>query len=373
MKAAPQARGAKSNDASAARRACGRNALKGALIGQVLQCNGSAGCFAAPVVRDIFGQVTHPVHTWALVLAGGEGSRLQGLTRNVHGVVVPKQFCSLQGGPSLLQEALQRAATVASTQRVSTVVAAQHRQWWTSMLGLVRPKNIFVQPHNRGTAHGILLPLLRIEAMDPDAVVVLLPADHHLREEEILVESLREAADLANAERDSIYLLGIEPEEADPELGYVLPASRARRGPALVSRFVEKPTSIQARAMIDQGALWNSFIMAASARALLNLFDSSFETARNAMQTLDGAQLDEAYQHLRAVDFSRDVLAGNESTLRVLPVPQCGWSDLGTASRVESTLRRLKEEAKGPTSRPYFPTHLILADQCSRQAADLHA
>jgi mannose-1-phosphate guanylyltransferase len=323
--------------------------------------------------ETLFRQVSHPLHTWALVLAGGEGSRLQGLTRNVHGVVVPKQFCSLQGGPSLLQEALQRAATVASMQRVGTVVAAQHRQWWTSMLALVRARNIFVQPHNRGTAHGILLPLLRIEAMDPDAVVVLLPADHHLREEEILGESLREAADLANSERDSIYLLGIEPEEADPELGYILPASGSRRGPAMVSRFVEKPTQVQARAMIEQGALWNSFIMAASARALLNLFDSSFETARKAMQTPTGAQLYEAYQHLRAVDFSRDVLAGSESTLRVLAVPQCGWSDLGTASRVESTLRRLKEEAKGPTTRPYFPTHLILANQCLRQAADLHA
>lgn len=323
------------------------------------------------------------IHTWALVLAGGEGSRLQGLTRNVHGVVVPKQFCSLQGGPSLLQEALQRAATVASMQRVCTVVAAQHRQWWTSMLGLLRPRNIFVQPHNRGTAHGILLPLLRIADMDPDATVVLLPADHHLRDEEIMVESLRAATELASAQPDSIYLLGIEPEEADAELGYILPASVTRRGPAAgpaaVARFVEKPSQAEAHQMIEQGALWNSFIMAASVRALLNLFDGSFETARNAILTLDGAQLDEAYQHLRPVDFSRDVLSGNESCLRVLPVPQCGWSDLGTTSRVESTLRRLKDDAIGPTTRPFFPTHLILADQCSRQlssragAADLHA
>jgi mannose-1-phosphate guanylyltransferase len=317
-----------------------------------------------------------------LVLAGGEGSRLQGLTRNVHGVVVPKQFCSLQGGPSLLQEALQRAATVASMQRVSTVVAAQHRQWWTSMLGILRPRNIFVQPHNRGTAHGILMPLLRIAEMDPDATVVLLPADHHLRNEDIMVESLREAAELANADPGHIYLLGIEPDEPDAELGYILPASRrgvASGGSAPVARFIEKPSQAQAQALIGQGALWNSFIMAASVRALLNLFDASFETARNAMQNLDGALLDEAYLHLRPVDFSRDVLSANAGSLRVLPVPQCGWSDLGTTSRVESTLRRLKAESIGPALRPYFPTHLILAEQCSRQlssragVADLHA
>jgi mannose-1-phosphate guanylyltransferase len=327
--------------------------------------------------------VKHRLHTWALVLAGGEGSRLQGLTRNVHGVVVPKQFCSLQGGPSLLQEALQRAATVAPMQRVCTVVAAQHRQWWTSMVGYLRGQNVIVQPHNRGTAHGILLPLLRIAEMDSEATVVLLPADHHLRNEEIMIESLREAAELARAQSDSIYLLGIEPEEPDAELGYILPASRSRNSPAAVLRFIEKPAQARARALIEQGALWNSFIMAASARALLNLFDGAFETARRAMQTLEGAQLDEAYQHLRAVDFSRDVLSGNESALRVLPVPQCGWSDLGTASRVESTLRRLMDDAIGPAVRPYSPTHLILADQCSRQlsrtdgrragSADIHA
>jgi mannose-1-phosphate guanylyltransferase len=325
----------------------------------------------------------HRLHAWALVLAGGDGSRLHGLTRNVHGVVVPKQFCSLQGGPSLLQEALQRAATVAPMQRVCTIVAAQHRQWWTSMLGYLPHRNVIVQPHNRGTAHGILLPMLRIAEMDPEATVVLLPADHHLRNEEVMIESLREAAGLASTQPDSIYLLGIEPEEPDPELGYILPASRSRSRPAEVLRFIEKPAQRRARALIEQGALWNSFIMAASARALLSLFDGVFETASRAMQTLEGARLDEAYQHLRPVDFSRDVLPGNESALRVLSVPQCGWSDLGTTSRVESTLRRLMDDAIGPTARPYSPTHLILADQCSRQlsrtdgrgagAADIHA
>jgi len=304
---------------------------------------------------------------WALVLAGGEGSRLHSLTRNVHGVMVPKQYCSLQGGASLLQEALQRAAAVAPMQRVCTVVAAQHRQWWTSMLtGVLRARNVIVQPQNRGTAHGILLSLLRIADKDPDATLVMLPADHHLRNEEILSESLREAADLASMRPDAIYLLGIEADEPDPEMGYILPASRAQPGPAAVVQFLEKPTQVHAKALIDQGALWNSFIMAASVRALLNLFDDRFETAREAMK-LDGAPLDAAYQLLPTVDFSRDVLAGNESVLRVLPVPHCGWSDLGTASRVASTLRRLKDDAIGPTVRPYFPTHLILADQCSRQ------
>jgi mannose-1-phosphate guanylyltransferase len=332
----------------------------------------------------MIGRVKHRLNTWALVLAAGEGSRLHGLTRNVHGVVVPKQFCSLQGGPSLLQEALQRAATVAPMQRVCTVVAAQHRQWWTSMLGYLRQANVIVQPHNRGTAHGILLPLLRIAEMDPEAVVVVLPADHHFRDEEIMIASLREASELASANPTSIYLLGLEPGEPDSDLGYILPATRSRAKPTAVLRFIEKPTLSRARSLIDQGALWNSFVFAASVRTLLNLFDRTFETAVQAMQSLEGAQLDQAYQHLRAVDFSRDVLPGNEDSLQVLPVPQCGWTDLGTQARVEMTLRRLLDDSIGPAVRPYFPTHLNLADQCLRLqgsradgrragAADLHA
>src|ERR1700761_5328275 len=105
--------------------------------------------------------------SWAVVLAAGEGSRLQGLTRNSNGIVVPKQFCSLQGGPSLLQETIQRGLAVAPAQRVCAVVAAQHEQFWDRMLSAMPEKNVVVQPHNRGTAHGILLPLLRIAAQDP--------------------------------------------------------------------------------------------------------------------------------------------------------------------------------------------------------------
>jgi mannose-1-phosphate guanylyltransferase len=319
-----------------------------------------------------------------LVLAGGDGSGLQGLTRNVHGVLVPKQYCSMQGGPSLMQEALQRAATVASMQRVCTVVAAQHRHWWTSMLGYLRQSNVIVQPHNRGTAHGILLSLLRIADTDPDAVVVMLPSDHHLRDEEPMIGCLREAQELASANPESIFLLGLEPTEPDCNLGYILPAQRSRANPTAVLRFVEKPSLSRARSLIDQGALWNSFIMAASARTLLNLYDRTFETAIEALKSLEGAALDQAYQRLRALDFSRDVLPGNESLMQVLTVPECGWSDLGTTDRVELTLRRLLDDSIGPTLRPYFPIHLNLADQCARLqrsrtdgrgfgAADLHA
>ena len=91
-------------------------------------------------------------NTWALVLAAGEGSRLRSLTTMRSGVAVPKQFCSLQGGPSLLQEALQRAEAVAPRARICTIVAEQHRRWWEGPLWSLPAQNVIVQPDNRGTA-----------------------------------------------------------------------------------------------------------------------------------------------------------------------------------------------------------------------------
>ncbi len=308
----------------------------------------------------------HRFETWALVLAAGEGSRLRSLTRNEHGVVLPKQFCSLQGGPCLLQEALQRAASVAPLQRICSVVAEQHRQWWTPLLSYLPEQNVISQPQNRGTAFGILLPLLRIIERDPDATVVLLPADHYLRDEKVMARALRSAAALAHADPASIYLLGVEPDEPDTELGYIVPASRSGAGAASVLRFVEKPDAIRARVLLDAGALWNVFIMAASVRTLLGLFDSRFAMAIAAMRGFEGAPLDSIYQNLHTVDFSKDVLQGRESMLKVLTVPHCGWTDLGTPERVGRILEALQDTA----TPPYFPAHVSLADQFMRAASN---
>jgi mannose-1-phosphate guanylyltransferase len=299
--------------------------------------------------------------TWALVLAAGEGSRLRGLTRNEHGIAVPKQFCSLQSGPCLLQEALQRASAVAPLSRICSVVAEQHREWWTPVLNYLPEQNVIVQPQNRGTAYGILLPLLRIVERDPDAIVVLLPADHYLRDEATMAAALHRAADLARSAPSSIYLLGVEPDEPDSELGYILPASSSREDVADVLRFVEKPNETRARALLDQGALWNVFILAGSVRTLLGLFDSSYAATIAAMRGFEGANLGSVYQRLGTVDFSKDVLQGNESILKVLTVPQCGWTDLGTPERIGLILDQLPEAEIARYS--HFPAHVSLAHQ----------
>jgi mannose-1-phosphate guanylyltransferase len=287
-------------------------------------------------------------HTWALVLAAGEGSRLRSLTTSAAGETVPKQFCSLYEGPSLFHEAVRRARSVADENCICAVVAEQHRRWWEGLRSEVSPRNMIVQPRNRGTAIGILLPLLHIVKRNPRASIVLLPSDHHVRREEVLSASLRAGAEQLRWRLDELILLGLKPEEADPELGYIVPGRNDGRGALSVTRFVEKPNVAAARQLIEQGALWNAFILLARAQALLAGFKRrvpEIVTAMNAALERDeiaggATHIGELYGSLPSLDFSHDVLPGRESVLRVLPVPECGWSDLGTPKRVAETLAR---------------------------------
>jgi mannose-1-phosphate guanylyltransferase len=315
----------------------------------------------------------HGARSWAVILAGGDGSRLHALTRNASGIAVPKQFCSLQGGPCLLETALRRVSAIAPFRRVCTVVAAQHRRWWQGLFSDLPAQNVIIQPHNRGTAHGILLALLQILARDPDAHVVLLPADHYVRDEGTLARYLRRAAELARINDREVYLLGIEPDAPDTEFGYVVPGPRRfKDSPSQVLKFVEKPTAEMAKMLLDGGALWNTFMIAGSLWALLRLFDGSFSSTVVSIShmterriKLERGVFDQLYERLPSIDFSRDVLQRHETMLRVLPVPNCGWNDLGTPQRIGMTLRHLQEDFDAPrTQATQF--HLNLADQYAR-------
>jgi mannose-1-phosphate guanylyltransferase len=287
-------------------------------------------------------------NTWAVILAAGDGKRLREITTTTQGETIPKQFCSLRSRACLLEDAIERAYAVAPPQQVCAVVAAQHRRWWALPLSVIAPRNIFVQPANRGTAHGILLALLRLEARDADATVVLLPADHYLSDESKMARTLRVAANLASDNRDRIYLLGAAPDGPDEELGYIVPAARPGEGPEAVVAFVEKPSSERARELVKNGALCNTFIVAGTVRALLALFDAGFFKTIAAMRAAlkstaasTPSPLDALYENMESIDFSNEVLALHPERLEVLRVPPCGWTDLGTPRRVAAVVRHL--------------------------------
>ena len=286
--------------------------------------------------------------SWAVVLAAGDGTRLASLTTDSRGNAVPKQFCSLHGESSLLQDALQRARAIAPRERLCVIVAERHRTYWQEALWSLPERNVVVQPRNCGTAHGILLAVLHILVRDPQAHVVFLPADHYVRDEAALARGLETAAALTKRNSQNLLLLGIEPDEPDPELGYIVPGERRVDGSRAVLHFVEKPQRELARELMGRGALWNSFIFAAHGAALLELLRARLPETVAAMARAVGQyvrdrhheSLSELYSTLETVDFSRAIVQGAEARLRVVTAAACGWTDLGTPQRVIEALQR---------------------------------
>lgn len=297
---------------------------------------------------------------WAIVLAAGEGSRLSTLTADAAGVPVPKQFCSLWGGHSLLHDALQRAKQVVQRGRICAVVAAQHRQWWETPLWSLPGSNRIVQHQNRGAGTGLLLGLLHVASRDPGATVVVLPSDHYVRDEPALADVIGRALAFARRSDEHAILVGQRPEDACPELGYIVPASAPETGLSEVLEFVEKPSPVRACELVARGALWNSFIVVASAAALLRLYRRQYAHVLGTLQQsvandCDSPETGEVtagfYRDLPTIDFSRDILRGQEASLRVLGAPPCGWADLGSPrllGRVVRGARPLRTSGRGP-------------------------
>jgi mannose-1-phosphate guanylyltransferase len=177
---------------------------------------------------------------WAIVLAAGAGSRLRTLTTDERGST-PKQFCSLSGGESLLELSLARAERLVPRSRVLVIVAAEHETHWRAQLRHLPRGNVIVQPRNRGTAPGLVLPLLTVCSRDPDPTVVVLPSDHYVHDEVELGRALLRACHGVESGSASIVPLGIAAEYPATDYGWITPGRGV--GPFKpVEAFVEKPS-----------------------------------------------------------------------------------------------------------------------------------
>jgi mannose-1-phosphate guanylyltransferase len=292
--------------------------------------------------------MTGNAHLWAIVLAAGEGTRLRAITKNDEGHAVPKQFCSFDSDRSMLQWTLDRAKALVPEERIVCIVAKQHALWWKDELAQLPTENIVVQPLNRGTAAGLLLPLMHILTRDRKARVVVLPSDHYIADEQVLHRAIKTGVGALDRLKNRLLLLGITPDVVDPAYGWIVPKGDSNAVIYEVATFVEKPDLKRASALYRQGALWNSFMFVGLASTLLTLYGFALpELFQKFLMTLgdkrslaDEARVQLVYESLASHDFSRDVLEPAAPLLRVLPVPPCGWSDLGTPGRLERYLSR---------------------------------
>jgi mannose-1-phosphate guanylyltransferase len=294
----------------------------------------------APVVMPSVRKSRYP---WAVVLAGGDGTRLQSLTLKIAGDSRPKQFCSIFGGESLLTQTRARLESLFHVDRELLVVTRAHEAYYRDELRNVDDSRILPQPLNRGTVVAVALALLHILQRDADAVVVFVPCDHYYSDGEAFGRAIRSAISGAEQYPDSIVLLGAEAHYAEVEYGWIELGSAIshEQGPFLrVNRFWEKPSLPQARALLRRGCLWNTFVTIGNASTFLDLLCSQVpNSVLSINKALAENALEAAYRPMPAV-VSRQVLAPQPHRLLVFRDTTSGWADLGSPTRVMEVLVR---------------------------------
>jgi mannose-1-phosphate guanylyltransferase len=282
---------------------------------------------------------------WALVLAGGDGTRLQELTRQLTGAPIPKQYCRILGDRSLLEATIARIEPFVPAVRTLAIVNEAHLPLARPQLTALLEQNVLVQPANRDTGPGILLSLLELARRDPDAVVAVFPSDHDVRDERALRRCVGEMASAVARHPQRIALLGIRPDRIDTSLGYVAPGARlAASGRVFrVRAFHEKPSLPLASRIVHRGGLWNSFVMVGREARFLALLLAlrPDDVSRVSALPADAVARASAYQGLAAWNFSRDFLQRIPRHLIVTRGEHLGWSDWGTPEAIERTFATL--------------------------------
>jgi mannose-1-phosphate guanylyltransferase len=293
-----------------------------------------------------------------IVLAAGEGNRLRSFVENLRGDALPKQYVNFIGKRSMLEHTFYRAQKMIPAERLFTVVSHSHLQHpeVTRQLSSRPMACIVEQPDNRDTGPGLLLPLAHLYKRYPDSTVVVFPSDHFILEEDLFMVYVDQAFRVVEQDPAKVVLLGINPSEAEPEYGYIVPGKKLygplAPGACEVSRFIEKPERDVARDVVSGGGLWNTLVMIFKTKIFLKeisridpLLFGFFERIWRAIGTPSvGDVVKKVYEQVHPVNLSKgflEILAlQRPSRLVVLPVRGVHWSDWGSEQRIMTVLNK---------------------------------
>ena len=293
-----------------------------------------------------------------IVLAGGEGQRLKPFVHELRRNALPKQYVNIIGTRSMIEHAFARTEKVIPRERIFTVVNRGHltHPEVNQQLSTRSKGTVVIQPENRDTYAGVLLPLMHIHKRYPGANVVVFPSDHFIVEEDLFVSYVDLAFLALEQNPSSIVLLGVEPDGPEPEYGYILPDGELISSVPLYMRkirlFIEKPDPTLAQGLVAQGGLWNTMVMIFNSDTMLELIHrltpkmhAAFQEILTAIGTPRERQVvDKVYRGTKNMNFSEEVLQPlalvRPSCLSVLPVAGVFWSDWGSKSRIVNSLKK---------------------------------
>jgi mannose-1-phosphate guanylyltransferase len=275
-------------------------------------------------------------HTYAVIMAGGGGTRLWPISRKKH----PKHLLPLLGEVSLFQDTLKRLEGLIPPEHIYIATTAEQEQELKCQAPLIPVNNFLIEPTPRGTASIVGLAATTLLKHDPGAVMSILPSDHFIRNKKIFHDVLRLAVQVAR--KDFLVTLGIPPSYPSTGYGYIKlkeeltgivdhPLYR-------VAQFTEKPDEANARLMITSGDyLWNSGMFIWRADRILSEFKRQMPDLMSALDRIgdpsgnpeQGSRFESEWSQLRSETIDYGIME-HAKNLVVFPSAGMQWSDIGS-------------------------------------------
>ncbi|KKC30219.1 mannose-1-phosphate guanylyltransferase [Caldanaerobacter subterraneus] len=277
-----------------------------------------------------------------VIMAGGKGERFWPKSR----VKMPKQFLNLYGNKTMIQQTVDRLKKIMPVENIFVVTNIDYAAIISEQIPDLPTENILIEPMAKNTAACIGLAALHTERLDKDSIMVVVPSDHVIKDEEAYIEILKTAIEKAKA-GDNLVTIGIKPTRPETGYGYIKFRKMTKEiingNPVhKVEKFVEKPGYEVAVRYVESGDyLWNSgmFIWKTSSilRAIEKYMPELYKALENIRENFDSEDIErvlyEGYSKLESISIDYGVM---EKAKNVYVVPgDFGWDDVGSWTSIE--------------------------------------
>ena len=284
-------------------------------------------------------------HYYAVIMAGGSGTRLWPMSRQAS----PKQFQKLVSDKTLIQETYSRVKKLLPVKQIYIATTEKYKNLVIEQLPEVDEERIFLEPAQRNTSPAFGLVALHITAKDPDAIIATVASDHVVTNNEEFVSTFKAAYMAVAKYPHKLVAVGINPDKPDTGLGYIKMGAEVGKvdGKAAyeIDSFVEKPDLKTAQKYIKSWQyLWNAAYYFWKAKDMIKWIDDARPRVMKGLKKIvelqkepgNQAKIKEIYEKFENEQIEYSVV---EKLGKVIVIPaDLGWSDVGTWGTLQEVL-----------------------------------